>query len=161
MASALMSGCSGPKTEVERGNRAGILHVGNGGEPATLDPQVASGNPEYYIDNTLFEGLVTQDPTTLAPRPGVAERWETSSDGLVYTFHLRPNAKWSNGAPVIADDFIFSFRRILSPDLGSEYQFMLFDVKNARSFARREIEDFTQVGFSATDAHTRVVTLEN
>ena len=65
----------------------------------------------------LIEGLVSEDPKTLKPVPGVAEKWEVSEDGLVYTFHLRKNAKWSNGDPVTAQDFVFSYKRILNPEL--------------------------------------------
>ena len=68
--------------------------------------------------------LALQDPKTLKPIAGVAENWKISSDGKVYTFYLRPNAKWSNGDPVTANDFVYSFRRILNPNLGASYSSM-------------------------------------
>ena len=87
----------------------------------------------------LIEGLVSEDPKTLKPVPGVAEKWEVSEDGLVYTFHLRKNAKWSNGDPVTAQDFVFSYRRILNPELASQYASMLHGLKNAHRVLGCEI----------------------
>src|SRR5690606_674027 len=77
----------------------------NGTEPNTLDPQLATGAPEHRILSALFEGLMRRDAATLKPVPGVAERWDVSSDELRYTFHLRKDARWSNGAPLTAADF--------------------------------------------------------
>ena len=82
-----------------------ILRLGNGAEPQDLDPQTVSGVPEHRILEGLFEGLVTEDPHDLHPVPGVAESWEISPDGRTYLFHLRANARWSNGDPLTADDF--------------------------------------------------------
>jgi oligopeptide transport system substrate-binding protein len=157
----VLAACARRETPVEAGNRLGILHLGNQGEPATLDPQIANGNPEYYISFALLEGLTTQDPADLSPRPGAAESWEVSPDGLVYTFHLRAGARWSNGDAVTSHDFLYSYRRILSPKLGSDYNYMLYVVKNARAYARGTLTDFTQVGFAAPDDRTLIVTLEH
>ena len=79
-----------------------IWRVGNGAEPQDLDPQTVTGVPEHKLMMALFEGLVTEDPKDLHPIPGLADRWEISADGLVYTFHLRANAKWSDGTPITA-----------------------------------------------------------
>src|SRR5262249_19615856 len=98
---ALIPGCGKSKTEgdsgsrVETGNRDQVLHLGNKAEPQDLDLHIIEGVGEHNIVSALFESLVTEDPKTLEPVPGVAEHWEVSPDGLVYTFHLRPNAKWS------------------------------------------------------------------
>ena len=122
------------ETRVEEGNRLGLLHLGNGAEPESLDPHLTTGVPEYQIIKGLLEGLITEDGKTLEPKPGVAKSWEASEDGLVYTFHLRDDARWSNGDPVRAEDFVFSFTRMLSPELGAEYAYMLYVIKNGKSF---------------------------
>ena len=100
-----------------------LLRVGNGAEPQDLDPQVVTGAPEHHLVSTFFEGLVSEDPQ-LNIVPGVAEKWNISADGLVYTFHLRADAKWSNGEPVTADDFLQSYRRMLTPAFAAEYAYM-------------------------------------
>ncbi len=116
----LLSACSHRESPVDRVDREGILHFGNAAEPRDLDPQIITAYTDALICMSLFEGLVLQDPKTLDPVPGVAERWEMSPDGLVYTFHLRDNATWSNGDPITAGDFVYSYHRILSPALGAE-----------------------------------------
>ena len=136
MALAALASCARRETAVAQGNRTGILHVGNGAEPQSLDPHLAGGTVDHNVLSALYEGLVTLDERTFAPRPGAAERWEISADGLRYTFHLRRGAQWSNGDALTARDWMFSFRRALSPALGSEYKDALFPVKNAEDFAR-------------------------
>ncbi len=156
----VFSACAKRETTVAHGNRAGILHVGNGAEVQSLDPQLAGGSVDHNVLSSLFEGLVTLDEETLQPRPGAAERWEVSPDGLVYTFHLRRGAQWSNGDPLTARDFLFSFRRALTPAFGSEYKDVLYPVKNAEAFARGKLTDFAAVGFRAPDETTVEITLE-
>ncbi|HZZ34467.1 MAG TPA: peptide ABC transporter substrate-binding protein, partial [Caulobacteraceae bacterium] len=95
------------------------------------DPHKASGTWEDRIISDAIVGL-TQDSPDGGTIPGMAERWETSPDGLTWTFHLR-NAVWSDGAPVTAEDFVFSFRRILSPKLASQYAYLLYFIKNAEA----------------------------
>lgn len=153
------------KKESAAGTKPGggqVWHVGNGTEPQDLDPQGVAGVPEHKLAMALFEGLATEDPKDLTPRPGLAERWEISPDGLVYTFHLRPNGKWSDGSPLTAQDCVESYRRILTPKFGSEYAYLVYDyVVGAREFFDGKIKDFGQVGFKAVDAHTLQVTLKN
>src|SRR4051812_12704217 len=84
--------------------------IGNGTEPETLDPHKATDVSSAEIIFQLFEGLVSYGPDA-AIVPGVAERWERSADGLSYVFHLRDNARWSDGTPVTAEDFVYSLRR--------------------------------------------------
>src|SRR6185369_16527837 len=122
------------------------------------DPQTVSGAPEHRLIQALFEGLVSEDPQ-LNVIPGVAEKWEISGDGLVYTFHLRADAKWSNGDPVTADDFLQSYRRMLTPALAAEYSYMLWHVVGAEDFNKGKLTDFTQTGFKAPDARTLQLTL--
>ncbi len=147
-----------------------VFTFNNGAEPETLDPHIMTGVPEHRLANALFEGLVTQHPETLQPVPGVAERWEVSQDGTVYTFHLRRSAKWSDGQPVTARDFHASWRRALEPTTASQYAYMLYPVKNAEAFnkqggegpdgSKRPAVSFEQVGVQAVDDHTLRVTLE-
>ena len=156
-----LAGCGSRETRVEAGNRAQILHWGNGAEPQELDPHIVTGLVENNILIALLEGLVLKDPATLEPLPGVAERWETSADGRVYTFHLRANARWSNGDPVTARDFAWSWQRALTPSLGNSYAYMYFAIHNAEAFATGRLADFNQVGVAVLDDRTLRVTLDN
>ena len=108
-----------------------VLRIANGAEPETLDPRKATGNPESIVLRQIFEGLCTQDQKGEAV-PGVAEKWEMSPDGLKFKFFLRANAKWSNGDPVTAKDFEYSWLTTLSPELGSKYAEQLFYIKKWR-----------------------------
>ena len=86
LAAVALTACKGKnKTLVEVGNEQQILHVGNGDEISSIDPQVTTGMPEYHVILSLYEGLVSKDPKTLAIKPGVAESWDISDDGLVAT----------------------------------------------------------------------------
>ncbi len=144
----IVTGCSKPPSAVEVGNREKILHVGNGAEPRDLDPQIITAMTDSWLCQTLFENLVVPDPQTGKPKGAAALRWEISDDGLTYTFHLRPAAKWSNGDPVTAEDFRWSYERMLTPELATEYSYMHWVVKNAEKFNKGELKDFKQVGFS-------------
>ncbi|HUJ43735.1 MAG TPA: peptide ABC transporter substrate-binding protein [Opitutaceae bacterium] len=157
----LSSACVRHETNVQRGDREQVLHRGIGPELPDLDPHLATGTSEYTVLSALLEGLVSEDPVDLHPVPGVAERWEISPDGLVYTFHLRPEARWSNGEPVTAHDFIASFRRMLTPSLGADYAPMLYAVANAEAYHQGRLADFAQVGLAAPDEHTLSVTLDH
>ena len=149
------------ESNVESGTRQGILHVGNGDEPRELDPHVVTGRIEHDLCMALLEGLLGQDPEDLSAVPGVARDWEVSEDGKTYRFHLRADAKWSNGDPLTAADFVYSWRRALMPALGNNYAYMLYYIRNAQRFHQGEITDFTEVGVRAADDLTLVVELEN
>ena len=153
----LLAACGGPPG----GREQGFLHLGNGSEPESLDPHLTTGVPEYNIISALMEGLIREDPVTLDAQPGVAESWDISEDGLTYTFTFREDARWSNGDPVTADDFVYSFRRILSPELGAEYAYMLYILKNAEAYHNGALEEPEALGVRAPDARTLVITLEN
>lgn len=157
----LLAGCWSRESPVVQGNREQILHRSLGADVAELDPHVITGLPELNVVSALFEGLVGEDPKDLHPVPGMAESWSVSSDQLRYTFNLRDNAKWSNGEPVTAQDFLASFRRVLSPTLGADYAAMLYLVENAEAYHKGHIQDFTAVGFSAPDPRTLIITLEH
>lgn len=109
------------------------LRFVNGSEPRTLDPGLMTGSPEGRIADAIFEGLTTRDPRSLRPAPGVASSWEISGDGLRYVFQLRPEARWSNGRPVTAADFVYAWRRLQDPALGSEYAYILHSVRHAEA----------------------------
>ena len=153
------TGCPARERDVDIATRNGILLLGNKVEPLDLDPQTTTGVQEINIHMALFEGLVSPHPETLEPEPGVAERWEVSDDGLTLTFHLRQDAKWSDGQPLTSADFLYSWRRILSMDLAAKNTFLLFPIKGARAFGSG-VGEFSSVGVQAPDAHTLVVELE-
>jgi len=156
---SMTTGCGKRESAVESGNRLGILHLGNGAELVDIDPQAVTGKTENNVITALTEGLVAEDPVDLHPVPGVAESWDVSPDGLIYTFHLRPEARWSNRDPVRAGDFIGSWKRMLTPALGSEYAYMLYVAEGAEAFNRGETDDFSTVGFAAPDPLTVEVRL--
>lgn len=136
------------------------LYVGNGAEVQDLDPATVSGVTEHRVLSALFEGLTSLDPKTLQPIPAAAESWEVSDDKRIYTFHLRKNAYWSNGDPVTSNDFIYSWKRILSPKLSAEYAYLLFCIKSAKKYYEGQIENFDEVGAKSIDDYTLQVELE-
>src|ERR1700719_1714940 len=122
----LVAGCGPDDTRAD-------LVVLNGAEPESIDPAVVTGQLEGRICYALFEGLLHFDRFG-TPQPGIAESWDLSSDGKIYTFHLRADAKWSNGDPVTANDFVQSWKRVLLPETASEYAYLLYHIKNAQQF---------------------------
>lgn len=154
-----LAACGSGESNVESGNRLGILHLGNGTEPPGLDPHTTTSVSASWILGSLFEGLVTLNPSTLDIEPGVATRWEISEDGTVYTFYLNPAAKWSNGDPVTAQDFVFSWRRSLSPVMANQNAYLLYPVANAEAYATGKLQDFDAVGAKALSDDIFQVTL--
>jgi oligopeptide transport system substrate-binding protein len=106
-----------------------VFNRGNSADPESLDPHKTSTVYEAHILRDLFEGLVMQDQNAEII-PGAAESWTVSDDGTVYTFKLRVDGVWSDGSPVTAEDFVYSFRRLEDPATGAEYASMLYVVKN-------------------------------
>ncbi len=133
-------------------------HRGNPGDPETLDPQKTSTVVESDILLDLFEGLVTYDAKANIV-PGVAQDWTASDDGLVYTFRLRPDAKWSNGDRVKAGDFVFSFRRLMNPETGAKYANILYTIKNGEKVNKGQAK-VEELGVRAIDDGTLEITLE-
>jgi len=129
----------------------------NGYEPATLDPNLAESNVEFYIFNDLFEGLLRVGKKGEVI-PALAEKWEQQDN--VWTFHLRPQAKWSNGDPVTAGDFVYSWRRLTDPKTASPYGSYLASayVLNAAEINAGS-KPPSELGVKALDAHTLQVTL--
>lgn len=138
------------------------FHRGFGASPSTLDPHLNFGAREAWIQADLYEGLVEfgADGTIV---PGAAESWDLSDDGKTYTFHLRPDLKWSNGEPLVAQDFVNGIIRTIDPATASEkayYFTTVIQVHNAQAFNAGEITDPTQVGAQAPDDRTVVITLD-
>jgi oligopeptide transport system substrate-binding protein len=152
--------CAPRETPVEQGIRTQTLHRGIGPDLADLDPHLASSLGDIHVLSALFEGLVAENPVDLSPVPGVAASWDVSADGLVYTFRLRPEARWSDGRPLVADDFVQSIRRSLSPALAAPNAELLYPVLNAEAYHKSRLTDFAAVGVSAPDAHTLRIALE-
>ena len=109
------------------------LRFVNGAEPKTLDPHLATGEPEHRITEAVFEGLARLDSRSLEPAPGVAASWDITPDGKQYTFHLRQSARWSDGRPVTAHDFTYSWRRLQDPVIGAEYAYIMHMVRYAEA----------------------------
>ncbi|KAF0093052.1 MAG: oligopeptide transport system substrate-binding protein [Puniceicoccaceae bacterium 5H] len=140
---------------MERAAKEGILLMDIGTEPKTLDPQLATGQPAHRVITALFEGLVIPHPQRDGVvLPGVADTWEHNEDASVWTFHIRENARWSDGRSVTASDFVRSYHRMLTPELGADFATMLYRLENAEAYHRGEIDDFREVGVRALDAHT-------
>jgi len=143
----------------DAGDKRADLVILNGAEPESIDPAVITGQLEGRISYALFDGLLHFDRFG-KPQPAIAERWDKSSDGKIYTFHLRSNAKWSNGDPVTATDFLLSWKRVLLPETASEYVYLLYQVKNAKEFNEGTLKDFDKVGIKAIDEATFQVELD-
>lgn len=134
------------------------LHYGNLNEPGSLDPHALSGKWEARIIGELLIGL-TQDDAQGNPAPGMATSWSMSADGLVWTFELR-EANWSDGVPVVAEDFVFALRRILDPATGSHYSGLLEFISNAKAISEGRLSA-DSLGVRAIDARTLEIKLEH
>ncbi len=150
----LLAGCTGGEPKAD-------LVIINGPDPETLDPALGTGVEDLRVIESLFQGLARVDPITGHPIPGLAESWEMSPDGCVYTFHLRDNLQWSPGQPITAGDVIYSWLRVLNPLTASEYAGQLYYVKNAEAYNTGKIQDPSLVGAHALDARTVRVELNH
>ncbi|MGB1581954.1 MAG: peptide ABC transporter substrate-binding protein, partial [Nevskiales bacterium] len=135
-----------------------VLRRGNGAEPETLDPHRAQSVTSSNILRDLYEGLVGEAPDGRLI-PGAAERWEVSSDGKTYVFHLRKDASWSNGDPVTAEDFAYGLRRCVDPATGSPYAEILAPIVNTKAIINGE-KPPESLGVTALDAHTLQINLK-
>ncbi len=129
--------CSENITPVDAGLEKQIYHHGNGSEPQGIDPHIVTGVPEHHILISLCEGLTIPNPDPNDENgymAGTAESWSISEDGKEYIFKINENAKWSNGDPVTAADFVWSWKRILTPSLGSQYPDMLYYLEGAMEY---------------------------
>jgi oligopeptide transport system substrate-binding protein len=134
------------------------FHRGNGSEVQTLDPHKAEGVPSSNILRDLYEGLTIEAPNGDVI-PGAAESWEISADGKVYTFHIRAGARWSNGDPVTAHDFVFGLRRSADPATASKYAQILAPIYNAESVVAGTLPP-EELGVKAIDDATLEVRLK-
>lgn len=138
---------------------ASQLDRGLGAEPESLDPHLTRTTQAHTVQRDLFEGLVRYSPAGQLTA-GVAERWTVSNDGLVYRFELRPDARWSNGDPVTADDFVFSFRRLVDPGTAAFYAELLVSVENAADIIAGDRAP-ESLGVTAPEPHRLEIRLAN
>ncbi|MCF7791244.1 MAG: peptide ABC transporter substrate-binding protein [Victivallales bacterium] len=127
--------------------------------PKTIDPQLTTSTTGLQIDSICMEGLLRLGKKTGEIYPAGAKSWETGKNGKIWTFYLRKNAKWSNGDPVTANDYIFGLKRALSAQTGAQYAYMLFCIKNAEKYANGKIKDFNKIGIKALNKHTLQIIL--
>ena len=151
-AALLCAGCS-PAVKPD-------LVIINGNEPESLDPAIVTAVPDMRIAKALFEGLARLSGKTGRPEPGLAERWDISSDGRTYTFYLRTNAAWSTGEPITSADVAYSWLRALNPATASDYAGQLFYIHNAEPFYNQALKDPSDLGIRALDARRFQVTLD-
>ena len=129
-------------------------------EPPSLDWSIATDNASIMVLTNLNEGLTRYDKN-LNAIPAIAESWDISPDGKKYTFHLRRSARWSDGKPVTAQDFVYSWQRLVNPATAAEYAYFLYLVKNAQAINSGAIKDLSQLGARALDDYTLEVELEH
>ncbi|GLO67652.1 MULTISPECIES: peptide ABC transporter substrate-binding protein [Oceanobacillus] len=151
------------ETEEEKGQdeeAAGekVLRLNNGVEPTSLDPSIGFDQVSWDPLNNLMEGLTRLDQDHVAG-PGVAENWDISEDGLTYTFHLREDANWSNGDPVVAEDFVYAWKYMLDPENASSAAFLAYFIEGAEAFNNDE-GSADDVKITAVDEKTLEVELE-
>lgn len=157
MLSSILTGCGTTSTQ-SSGKTEQTLRYNLGAEPKTIDPGITDTIEGLTVVGNTFEGLLRLDNKD-NPIAGVAEKWETSKDGLTYTFHLRKNAKWSDGKTVTANDFKYGWQRALDPKTASGYAYQLYYIKNGKAFntGTAKAED---LGIKVIDDYTLQVTLE-
>ncbi|HSG64324.1 MAG TPA: peptide ABC transporter substrate-binding protein [Gammaproteobacteria bacterium] len=157
---AMLAGC-GSDGQIETSRSASsdgiVLNRGNGGEPDTLDPHRNEEDSGAEVLRDLFEGLTTETVDADIV-PGTAASWTISDDGLVYTFSLRPEARWSNGDPVVAEDFVAGLRRTVDPATASTYAQILYPIENAEAVVTGRLPP-TALGVRAIDDRTLEIRL--
>lgn len=162
MAIGLLAGCSTPKTNSKDDSKSEsgekVFRYSSRVEPTTLDPTKSNSIPDNEIQHAITESLVRNTGGEITP--GVASDWTVSDDGLVYTFNLNPDAKWSDGEQIKAGDFVYSWQRLLDPDTAAPYAFIGEYIKNGFAIETGEMEP-SELGVVAVDDVTLEVTLEN
>lgn len=157
-----LSACATPhpqKSKLPKSAQQKVFRLNLGTEPPTLDPAKMDDLTSMSVMLALCKGL-TQFDQQMKVVPAIAESWTRSQDGKHYVFHLRRNARWSDGKPVTAQDFITGWKRALDPQTAASYAFFMYELKNGRAYYDGKIKDFAQVGVKAPDANTLVVDLE-
>ncbi|MES2709528.1 MAG: peptide ABC transporter substrate-binding protein [Verrucomicrobiota bacterium] len=159
LAGALLPSCGNDAITAPQGAKEKILLFNNAADPRFLDPQLINSVSEHHLLMSLYEGLVAERPDTdVEVEPGMADRWEANADKTVWTFHLRDNAKWSDGVAITAEDFVWSWRRMLTKKMAAEYSQMLFALKNGEAFYEGKVPA-EEVGVKALDPRTLQVSL--
>lgn len=144
---------------IETARAENLLLITVGSEPATLDPHRNTGSPEGFIINALWEPLIDWNVTATGYVPAAAEQWEISADGRTYTFHLRSDAKWSNGDPVTAQDWARSLQRWVTPSMAAELGNFADPVVGALAFRSGKNSDPTSLGIRVVDELTLEIEL--
>ncbi len=116
-----------------------IFRYVSGDEPESLDPAISNGQPEARVYMALYDGLVEYHPKTMEPQPALAERWESNNDSSEFKFFLRHNGRWSNGDPIKAQDFVYSFRRALAKETASRNAYLAYYIKYAQAFNEQRV----------------------
>jgi oligopeptide transport system substrate-binding protein len=137
------------------------LTIINNVEPESLDPAIIVAQADMRVVQGLFEGLTRLEPKQARAVPGLAQNWEMSPDGKIYTFHLRTNLVWSTGEPITSDDVVYSWLRALDPKTASNYAGQLYYLKNAKDFNTGKITNSSLVGVHALDKYTVQVELNS
>ena len=145
--------------ETATGGPGGTLNMRNTMEPTSLNTLLATYAYDFTPINAMIECLYRDDENDV-PQPAGAETVDISDDKLVYTFHLREDATWSNGDPVVATDYEFAWQQALNPKVASDYAYMLYFIHNAEPYFNGEVE-WSEVGVKVIDDHTLEVTLDN
>lgn len=145
--------------ETATGGSGGTLNMRNTMEPTSLNTLLATYAYDFTPINAMIECLYRDDENDV-PQPAGAETVDISDDKLVYTFHLREDATWSNGDPVVATDYEFAWQQALNPKVASDYAYMLYFIHNAESYFNGEVE-WSEVGVKVIDDYTLEVTLDN
>jgi oligopeptide transport system substrate-binding protein len=159
MLTVLFAGCGKSSSKDE--NQKIVYNLG--AQPQTIDPAKNTATDGGNVITACFEGLTRYDKDSKM-KPGVAEKWDISDDKVTYTFHLRKDAKWSDGSPVTADDFVYAWKRVLDPATEAAYVYQLFCIKGAEEYytalSKKEDADFNNVGIKVKDPNTLEVTLK-
>jgi len=158
------AGCGGGDEEAEEGGAAqSTITFAWGAEPPSLDPGLATDTTSANVLYNIMDPLVRLEGENLEPQPSLAESWEESEGGKVITFTLREDGKWTNGDPVTAEDFVYSWKRTLSPELGADYAYQLYGIEGAQEYNSCEETNCDalagEVGVEAVDDRTLRVTL--
>ena len=162
MAASLLAGCGVPKqknnSDSGKESTEKVFRYGTRTEPTTLDPTKANCIPDSELQNPLVERLVRNVAGEI--KPGCAKEWEVSEDGLVYTFHLNENAKWSDGEQIKAQDFVYSWQRLMNPETAAQYAFIGGYIKNGNAIMEGKMNP-SELAVKAIDDVTLEVTLEH
>lgn len=158
IAALALASCSADKG-AESAAKRDTININLGNEPPTLDWSMATDTSSYTVLNNIMEGL-TQFDAEFHPLPALAESWTVSDDGKTYTFKIREGVKWTDGKPLTAGDFEYSWKRLLNPETGADYAYFLYDIVNAEEYNTGEIKDADKVGIKVVDDETLEVALK-